>query len=508
MHFDSKRIARNTALLYFRMIFMTGISLYTSRVVLSALGVADFGIYNVVGGIVVLLSFLNVSMASATQRFLNIELGKHDKVGLKNVFETSIVIHLLIAICVLLLIEFLGVWFLNNYMIINADRMIAANVVLQFSVLSLLITIVSVPYNAAIIAHEKMSAFAYFSVVEALLKLLIVYLLLIIPYDRLEVYSVLMMVVALIVRLLYCYYCRIHFEECKSTHLAFNPALIKEMLGFSSWTIVGSLGSMSHTQGIGIIMNMFFGVTVNAAQGIANQIIHIVNQFVSNFMTALNPQIVKTYAANEIDSMHLLLKNGSRLGVFLVALFAVPLVIETPFVLNLWLEEVPEYTSIFVRIILITSLCNAYASPLSVAKGATGDIKTYQVILTSLGLLHLPLAWFFFELGFGPEYAMYIYFILVNIMQLFRIIIVCRSINMPLKPFFVDVLMRSFLAISFAFILSYMAHICLSNTMILSVFSLFLSFLLVMASFFFLGISRRERYIIRLMVIEKIKTIK
>ena len=397
------------------------ISLYTSRVVLATLGVDDYGLYYTVGGIVSILAFLNTSMAGSTQRFLNVEMGKNDYEKLQLVFNTSRVIHLCLAVIVFVLAETIGVWFLNNYMTIAPDRMGAANWVFQFSIVSFLITIISVPYNAAIISHEKMSAFAYISVVDAVLRLLIVFLLDLTSYDKLIIYSILMAATSAIIRLIYSWYCIKHFVECRKFSLGYDKEYLKKMASFSGWTVVGALGSISHTQGVAIVINMFFSVAVNAAQGIANQVMHVVNHFVSNFMIALNPQIVKSYASGDLESMHTLMMRGSRMGFFLITFFSIPLIIETPVLLAIWLKEVPEYTVIFVRIIIVTSVINSFASPLSAARGATGDIKNYQIVLTALGLLHIPLAWICFEIGYPPYSAMIVYLILIIIMQVCRI---------------------------------------------------------------------------------------
>lgn len=500
---NNKRIARNTIMLYIRMLVMIAISLYTSRIVLKILGIEDFGLYQVVGGIVVILSFLNNSMASATQRFLNVELGKKDITGLKNVFNTSLIIHIMVACAVLLLAETVGLWFLNTYISIPHERLFAANCVYQFSVLSFLFTIVSVPYNATIIAHEEMSAFAYISVVEALLKLFSVLILYIIESDKLIVYSCFTAIVSVAVRFIYSIYCKRKFVECRNFRFKYDKALIKRMLGFSSWTIIGALGSISHTQGIAVVLNMFFGVAVNAALGITNQVTNLVNSFVTNFMTAINPQIVKTYASDELAAMHVLVKRGCRMGIFLVSFFSIPLILETPILLNLWLGKYPPYTVIFIRIVLVTAICNAYAQPLATAKGATGRIKNYQIILTTIGWLHLPIAWILFEFGLKPYWAMYVYFILINIMQMIRIYMVANSIDMSIKDFVNEVILRSVLTIIIASVLPVVLHISLSESIWRTIAVFIISFLSVMISIYVFGLNKAERYSVHELVRNK-----
>lgn len=498
---------KNTILLYGRMVFMMAISLYTSRVVLSVLGVEDFGIYNVVGGIVVVLSFLNTSMAGATQRFLNVELGKQDLLSLKKVFVTSVVIHISIALVVLLLAETVGVWFLNTHMTIPLNRISAANLVFQFSVASFLLTIIAVPFNAAIIAHEEMTVFAYISIIEAILKLFIVYLLVVIPIDKLVMYALLMVLVSASISLSYCLFCKKKFNECKGFSIRYDKHYMSKMLGFSGWTVVGALGSISHTQGVAIVMNMFFGVTVNAALGIANQVTNAVNQFVTNFMTALNPQIVKTYAANELENMHLLMKRGSRMGISLVAFFAVPLIIETPVILNLWLKNVPEYTVVFIRIILIASVCNAYAQPLSTAKAATGNIKQYQIILTTLGLLHLPLAWISFVMGGSPFWAMYIYLVLVNIIQGCRIFMVCRSVKLSIVEFVKDVCARCLLMVFVSLLIPILFHFVLPDSLSNSLIVICVAFMSTGLSIVLIALTKEERLGLKKIVENRISVV-
>ena len=307
---NNQRIAKNTLLLYFRMLITLVVSLYTSRVVLNTLGVDDYGIYNVVGGIIVILGFLNSAMAGATQRFLNVELGRNDFEQLRKVFCTSLVIHALVAGVILVIAETIGLWYLNSCMNIAEERMVAANWVYQFSVATFMVNILSVPYNATIIAHEKMSAFAYISILEVVLKLVIVYLLVLTPFDKLIFYAFLIFMVGVVLRLIYGIYCKRHFEECTINNFKLDKPMMKEMLSFSSWTIFGNLGFIAHTEGIALVINYFFGVAVNAASGIANQVNGVVKNFVYNFLTALNPQVVKTYAAGQYEEMHKLLMRG------------------------------------------------------------------------------------------------------------------------------------------------------------------------------------------------------
>lgn len=481
------------------------VSLYTSRVILATLGADDFGIYNVVGGIVMFLAFLNTSMASATQRFLNVELGKNDRNGVKRIFSNALIIHFIIAVCVLLLVETLGVWFLNNRMNIAPDRLVASNYVLQFSIATMVTSIISVPYNAVIIANERMSAFAYISIVEVVLKLGLVLLLVHSPIDKLITYAALMFLVSLIVRFIYVRYCGHNFDECRNYNLKPDVPTIKRMMSFSAWTVVGAIASIGHGQGVAIVMNLFFGVVVNAAFGIANQVNQVVSNFVNNFMTALNPQIVKTYSANELPAMHRLISRGCRMGYFLVLFFVIPILIETPALLGLWLEEVPDYTVSFVRLTLLITLFNSFASPLSAAQGATGDIKNYQIVLTLLGLSHIPLAWLCFKQGLNPNYAMYVYLLIIALEQAYRIIKVSRSVSMPFIPFFRTLFFRCGFVSCLSFAVTIMLHRLLPEGIFASLSVCVAGALCVAIFSFFVGLDANERDGILSMITAKFK---
>lgn len=502
---DNKKIAKNTLLLYFRMILLMGISLYTSRVVLNQLGVDDYGIYNVVGGIIVILSFLNGAMAGATQRFMNVEMGRRDMQALRRVFSTSIHIHIIVSVIVLILAETIGVWFLNTQMNIPSGRMYAAQWVYQLSVASAIIGIVSIPFNAAITAHEKMSAFAYISIFEGTMKLLIAFSLVIANVDKLILYATLIFIVGIINRIIYGIYCSRHFEECRNTSWNIDRPMMRQMLSFSGWTIFGSFGYILHTQGIAIVINLFFNVAVNAAQGIANQINGIVTQFVSNFLRALNPQVVKTYAAGELDNMHNLIIRGCKIAFCLLAFFVIPLVLETPTILSVWLGVVPEYAVLFVRLVLIISLCNSFSGLLATAKGATGDIKSYQITLTTIGAFHVPLAWLAFELGCGPEYSMYIYLVIVVILQIVRVWFVCNSLHLSKRRLFVEVVMRCSGVFVMSLILPIIMHYSLPVSLLSTILICFTSMACVVITTLFIALTRHERNMLLSYILKELK---
>lgn len=313
---NNKRIAKNTLMLYIRMLFMMGVSLFTSRVILETLGVEDFGIYSVVGGIITMFAFINGGMVSATQRFITFEIGKGNVEKLKSVFSTSLQIHALISLIIILLGETVGLWFLYEKMVIPEARMDAAMWVYQCSIIACVVNIMSIPYNADIVAHEKMSAFAYISIVEVSLKLIIVYLLLLSPWDKLIVYAILLLLVQFSIRFVYSHYCHKHFEETNYKH-QWNKPLLYEMISFAGWSFWGSLSVVLYTQGLNMLLNVFFGPVVNAARGIAVQVQSAVQQFTTNFQMALNPQITKNYAVGDLDQMHSLMFRSARFSFFL-----------------------------------------------------------------------------------------------------------------------------------------------------------------------------------------------
>lgn len=403
---NSKRIAKNTLFLYFRMFITTLVGLYTSRVVLNTLGVSDYGIYNVVGGIITMASFLNSAMVAASQRFLSYELGRDDRDRLSRVFCTSVNIHASICLIAFVVAETLGLWFVNAKLNIPADRMVAANWVYQASIVSFMVNVMSVPYNSAIVAHERMSAFAYISILDVTLKLLIVYLLLVLPFDKLIAYSILMVFVVTVIRMCYTIYCKRHFTEC-SYRFIMDVPLFKEMFSFAGWSVIGNMGFTLKDQLSNIILNFFFGPVVNAARGIGMQVTAHVNTFAHSFTMALNPQITKQYAAGNLEASRTLVYAGSRYTFYLMMLIAIPVIINIDAVLRLWLGIVPEYTSQFVILSILTSLIYAMSECVTKAIQATGRIKWFQIGISVIMLSELPIAWALMEMGYPPYAVMW-----------------------------------------------------------------------------------------------------
>lgn len=431
---NNKRIAKNTLLLYFRMIILMLVTLYTSRVVLDALGESDYGIYNVVGGVVAMFSVLSNSLSGAISRFITYELGTGNKERLARIFSTSVNIQILMALAIFVLCEVCGVWFLNEKMNIPDGRMEAANIVLQCSIATFMVNLVSVPYNATIIAHERMGVFAYISILEAGLKLLVAYLIYISTFDKLTVYALLILGIAILLRLVYGIYCGRHFSEAHYRLILDRP-LLKEMTGFAGWNLFGSTAYMLNTQGVNMLINIFFGVGTNAARAIAVQVDAAVTQFVNNFMTAINPQITKSYAAGEREYLFKLVCRGTKYSFFIMYLFIVPMVLEADAILGIWLKEVPADTAVFMRLVLFSTLATLIGNPMYTAIQATGKIRRYQVQVVSVGCLVFPLSWLAYALG-APAYMTYVIFaILYFSLNFIRLATLRRLMDFPVWMF-------------------------------------------------------------------------
>lgn len=397
---NNKRIAKNTLSLYMRMLLVMAVSLYTSRVVLASLGVEDYGIYNVVGGVIGMFGFLNGSMLTSTQRFLNFALGKGDKSLVSRVFSTAFYVHFAIALVVFLLCETVGLWFLNCKMVIPDERLFAANVVFQVSMVGVFTGVIGVVYNACLVAHEKMSFYAYVSIFDTLAKLLVAYLISIAPFDRLIFYGSLNMLTSAVSFFIYYTCCRRLFDETKLRRVK-DWGLLRRMLSFSGWNLFGSFAWMLRDQGVNMVINMFTGPVVNAARAVALQVSNAVQGFVSNFTLALSPQITKNYAAGHIAEMESLAYRCSKFGFLLLFFIAYPLLLNLDFVLGLWLKEVPDYTPIFITLILVEAFVNTlFNMPFLTSLQATGNIRNYQVAVSSIMLLIVPMSYVLLRLGF------------------------------------------------------------------------------------------------------------
>lgn len=456
---NNKRIVKNTLFLYIRMFLMMGISLYTSRIILATLGVTDYGIYNVVGGVVTMLGFLTGAMSSATQRFLLVKLGINDVEGLRTTFHSALLIHFIIAFIVLFLAETIGLWFLNVQMNIPVTRMEAANWAYQATVISFAFSLFIVPYNASVIAHERMGAFAYIGIFDAVAKLAIAYLLLVIDYDHLIVYSILLLLVGIISNLLYIIYARTHFAEC-TMNFSLDKEYFKSIMNFAGWNLIGNLAYVVKSQGINILINIFCGPAINAARGIGFQVNQAVTSFVTNFQMALNPQITKSHAQGDMDYLNELIFRGTLYSFYLMLFLSMPILVNTHFILSIWLVEVPQYSVEFVQLAIILSLCDTLYRPLLTAHLATGKIKNLQIIVGVVNLLNLPVSYFLLKMGFNVLCTMWVAIAISLITLLLRIFCYCSIEVFPVLNFVKQVLLRVLLVSLFAifstFILQFM----------------------------------------------------
>lgn len=399
---NNRRIARNTLMLYVRMLFLMLVGLYTSRVVLEALGENDFGVYNVIGGVVAMFTIISGALNSAVSRFITFEMGKGKEAQLNKVYSTAVSIQLALAIIVVLIAEPAGLWFINNEMTIDPERIPAARWVLHFSLAAFVINLMSVPQMASITAHEKMSAYAYIGVLDGFLRLGVALVISCSPIDRLIFYSALMAVVVLIIRLAYGFYCRACFPECRYRPV-FDRQLMAEMFSFAGWNFIGVTSGVLRDHGGNILVNIFAGPAVNAARGIAVQLNGAVQGFVTNFMTAVNPQITKSYAAGDSEYMLSLVRKSSRMSFYLLFIIALPILFNTEYLVSIWLKEVPEHTVTFVKLFLVFAICESLSNPLMTAAQATGDIKRYQIVVGGLILLNLPVSYILLHFGAAPE---------------------------------------------------------------------------------------------------------
>lgn len=477
------------------------INLYTSRVVLETLGIEDFGIYNVIGGVIAMFGFLNSAMSSSTQRYITFELGKKDLNQLTKVFNISILIHLCISIILLILAETIGLWFLYNKLTIPIERMNAALWVYQGTIASTIVLIMSVPYNATIIAHEKMSAFAYISVIEAILKLIIVYLLFIGNFDKLKLFAILMFCVQLSIRLIYSNYCKRHFPETKFK-IYKDWTLFKNMLSFAGWNLWGNCATIASTQGINILLNIFFSPAVNAARGIAVQVQNAVNQFSLNFQTALNPQITKSFATENYSYMHTLIFRSSKFTFFLLLFLSLPIQIETETILTLWLKNVPEHTVNFLRIILCVTIMDATANPLMTSAAATGRVKLYQSIVGGILLTILPISYLTLKLGGNPESVFIIHLLVCIIAFITRLYIIKSLIDLNLNLYFKEVILRCVIVLVISIIPPLLIKFIIANNSIIIFFIICICCMIsVSLSAYLCGTNEKEKQFI----IQKIK---
>lgn len=489
---DNKRIAKNTVFMYVRTFVSMVIALYTSRKILEILGIDDFGILNVVGGVIAMMTFLNGSMSVATQRFLTFEIGRNSQEGFRNTFSMACIIHAILAAIVLLLGETVGVWFVNSYLNIPAARMMAANVVYQMSMLSCVVGILQTPYNASIISYERMHVYAYVGLGESLTKLVIVFLLLVSPTDKLITYSILLFGVQLASCIIYRVYCHHYFTGCRVS-LKWNKSIFREMVGFTGWNMFGTIAWLLKDNGASILLNIFGGPAVNAARGVASQVTNASTSLMGGFQSAVNPQITKNYAANDREHTCLLMCRSSKFSYFLMYVIALPVLLECDFLLDIWLVEVPSFAVLFTQIVLIEALCNTLGGPMITSLMATGKIKWYQIIVGSILLLNIPVAWFLLQLGYHIATPLIVSLIVMIIGHLVRIIFCKLQIGLSLRDYCRTVFVPIITVTVLAGVIAYGIHYLLSEGLIRLITTSIVSVLSITAAIYLFGLDTAEK---------------
>lgn len=503
---NNKRIAKNTMILYFRMLCTVGISFYTSRVILSNLGVSDFGLYNVIGGLVSMFYMITSTLSAAISRFLTYELGQKDLKNLRNTFSTSINIQLLISILIIILSETIGLWFINNKMNIVHDRIWAANWIYQFTMVSFIIEMISVPYNASIIAHEKMKAFAYVTIYSVIIKLGIALVLSISPIDKLIFYGILMTLMSLSTQFLYWWYCNRNFEECHYT-FSINKEKFKQMFQFAGWSFFSSSSMMLCGQGVNILLNLFLGTPINAARGLAVQVDGTVKAFANNFTMAFSPQITKSYAQGDLEYTKDLVYKGSKYSFLLFFIISFPLIMETDFFLKIWLKEIPPYTSQFIQLTLAYTFIDILLKPSTTLNNATGNIKQYQILTGIAQFLVLPICYICLILKLPPYSVLFVRIILDCIFFPPRIILNNKYVNQTFKSYSKEVLLKITYVILSAIITCAPIIIFIESSWYRIFITGVISTITIVVSSYLFAFSKNEKNIIKLIISKGYKKI-
>lgn len=496
-------ITRNTLYLYLRMLMVMAVSLYTIRVVLHALGAVDYGIYNVVGGIVAMFTFLNSILNSASLRFFAYNIGKNDQQQLSNYFTMSFWCFAITGALVFLFAETIGLWFVNTQLNIPSNRMNAAICIYHFSVVTFVINLLVIPYSTIIIAHERMNMYAVIGIIECLLKLGVAYLIIITPFDKLKTYALLTCLAVAVVDLYYIIYGLNHFAECKVRQF-WDTRIFNEIATFSGWTLFGAVSGVLRSQGINILLNIFFNTIVNAARAIAYQVNNSTNLFVLNFFKAVQPRITKHYGAGDHHEMRSLVLRSSRYCFYLILFLSIPLLLETKFILILWLKEIPDNTVLFTRLVLITAIVESTSYPLQTAISATGKIKYFQIVNGGLLLLILPVSWIFLRWGYPPETTMYISIVFSVIAQFSRIVFARIYIGLPINDYIKDVAVKILLVMTVSFVAPtiIISHMDASPVRFISVCAV--SLISCALTIYTIGISIQERHFINNLIKQRL----
>ena len=501
----TRRIAKNTLMLYFRMFFMMILGLFTSRIVLEALGETDYGVYNVVGGVVAMFAIISGTLSSSVSRFITFEMGKGTEAQLNKVYSTSVIIQAFLSIIIIVIAEPVGMWFIKNKMTIDPIRIPAAEWVLHFSIFSFVVNLMSIPQTASITAHEKMSAYAYIGVLDGVLRFAVAIAVMRSHGDRLVLYAMLMAASVMIVRMVYSRYCSRHFEECHFKFV-FDKPLLKEMFSFAGWNFIGVTAGVLRDHGGNILVNIFSGsVAVNAARGVALQLSNAVQSLVTNFMTAVNPQITKSYASGEKDYMFSLMRKSSRMAYYLLFIIALPVLFNMGALLDLWLDEVPEASVSFARLFLILSLSESLSGSLMTGMLATGKIRNYQIFVGGLIMLNFPISYLFLKLGFRPEVTVAVAIVISQLCLFARLYMLKKAMEFPVGQFlskvYVNILKVTVIAGSVAYILITMTGSGWTGFVI----SVAVCLLCAGLSVLFVGCSRAERQEMLQMLLRRIR---
>lgn len=489
---DTKRIAKNTLMLYFRQLLVMLVHLYTVRIVLNTLGANDYGLYNVVAGIVAMFGFLSASMAAASQRYFSFSLGKKDRDELHKIFNLTIVIYAIITIIVIFFAETVGSWFVYTKLRVDSERFFIVKWVYQFSILSLVLTIMTIPFMAVLIAYEDMRIYAYVGIIEALLKLCVALILQVSPWDKLWLYSLLMLLVTIVTTTIYRTICKIKYKECKYKFY-WNAVQAKDMMSFVGWNLIGSMADILKNQGNNILLNQYFAPVVNASRGIAMQVNGAVSSFSQNFSAALNPQIVKNYAAGNTEKMLSLIYRGCKLTYFLMLFFALPLIIEMDMILTLWLKKPPVYAIEFTRLILINALVGSLSYPISTAVQATGRVKVFQMVVGGIVLLNFPVVLIALVMGSGAVVVMIVDIVLAIIALFARVLLSKKLFRLPLLIFYKKVGIPVFSVTLLSLVGSLMFYMLVPRSFISSCCVIIMTIICTGVTSFFLGLTNQER---------------
>lgn len=500
---SNKRIAKNTVILYIRTIVILFVSLYTSRVILRTLGVVDYGINNVVGGLVSMFSVISSSLSSSVSRYITYELGTGNWKKLKVIFQTSVNIQLVLALIIVVIGSFIGYWFVNNKMSVPIERLYAANWVLFSTLISFAISLLNVPFSSCIISHEKMDAFAYISIAETILKLAIAFLITFSSFDKLITYTILYLISTFLIFIIYVVYCKVHFKECEYD-AGIDKAILKDMSKFAGWNFFGSTAYILNTQGVNMLINVFFGVQINAARAIGVQVQNAIMQFVNNFTTAVNPQITKSYACQDYEHFYRLVCQGAKYSYFLLLIFTVPIFVEAEAVLKLWLGIVPEYSVIFLRLIILSSYTNILGNTSYTAIMATGNIRNYQIVITLVGFLVFPLTWILYKLGYSVETTYYTYIIIYSILIFIRIYFLKVLVKLPPVFFIRYVLVKVLILTIPAFFIPFLFINYYPASLLRIVLTCMISLMSNLILIYYWGLSKGEREFITIQVKQKL----